>query len=160
MAILEGTFLNSEDVRAKAAHALGLDVGSVLDQVKRQDFVTDEDYLDACTKKALEQQTPEYRQTYRRLSDELAQRRETEQREAQAKQFAALRKDVTLNSVELDGIEREARRLAQIDLAAGRIFLHQLGESISQYAECLTDQAKDEKAARQQMNAIFRRSDR
>lgn len=150
----------SQDTLGRFAHALGADTPSVLDTLRREDYVTDDDYLAAATKLALAQQSPEYRRVYRQLSDEFQQRREEEQKKAQTEQYATLRKSVTLDSVELGNIEQEARRLAQADLAAGKIFSHQLGATISQYAETITEREKDRKAARQQMNAIFRHSSR
>ena len=51
----------AESVKEKAKNALGFDLSSVFDIVKRGDYDSDEAYLDACTRAELERSSPEYR---------------------------------------------------------------------------------------------------
>ena len=65
-----------ESVEAKAKAALGFDLSSALDLVKRGDYDSDEAYLDACTRAELERSSPEYRAARSRLKVEYQARRE------------------------------------------------------------------------------------
>ena len=156
MAEIETRIMTSEQTRAKMTHALGLDKPSALDEVNRSDYATDEEYLDAATRRELEKDSA-YMQTRRRLEGELRERREAEERAAQAEEYKALRATVKLDQVDRENVEREARRMAERDLAESRISTDQMGATIARYADELSERAKDDKAGRMQMNALLRR---
>lgn len=145
-----------DTVRAKAAEKLGLDQTSALDLVDRSRYADDESYLDAAVKAELERQNPEYQAIRRRLQAEYRQRLEHQQREEQAAAYKKLRASVELSSVDVREIDSQAAELAQRDLAAGRIRASGLGSAIEQYAQKLTEERKDSKAAGQLFNAMLR----
>lgn len=148
--------ITSEETRAKMAHAMGLDRGSVLDEVDRGSYGSDDEYLDECTRRELERNSA-FLQTRRRLEGELRERQEAQERAEQAEQYRTLRATVKLAPVDVANVEREARRLAERDLAERRITLADLGGAISRYAEKLTERAKDDRAQNLQMNALIRK---
>lgn len=148
--------ITSEETRAKMAHAMGLDRGSVLDEVDRADYNSDSEFLDACTRRELERDSA-FMQTRRRLESELHARHEAQEREEQAAQYKTLRAAVTLDAVDLRNVETGARMMAERDLAEKKITVADMGATIARYAEKLTERAKDDKAQRQQMNALLRK---
>lgn len=152
------SLITSEQVRAKAAHAFGFDCPSVLDSMKRENFNSDEEFLDAATKAELERQSPEYREIRSRLERELNQRREREAKKAEAERYAAIRSTAKLNELDQKNIDARAQELAKRDLAANRINVSGLAAAIMQHAEKLTEECLNEKAASQMMNENIRQS--
>ena len=146
----------AESVKEKAKTALGLDLSSALDLVKRGDYDSDEAYLDACTHAELERSSPEYRNARNRLKAELRARQEEQERKAQAENYKAIRANIGLDSVDKHNIDERAADLARRDLAANRIAASALGVAIEKYAQELSEKRKDEKAAAQMFNSILR----
>ena len=145
-----------ESVEAKAKAALGFDLSSALDLCSRDDFTTDEAYLDACTHAELERSSPEYRNARNRLKAELRARQEEQERKAQSENYKAIRSSVSLDSVDKHNIDEEAAALARRDLSANRIAASDLGATIEKYAAELTEKAKDSKASSALFNAMLR----
>ena len=145
-----------ESVEAKAKAALGFDFSSALDLCSRDDFTTDEAYLDACTHAELERSSPEYRNARNRLKAELRARQEEQERKAQSENYKAIRSSVSLDSVDKHNIDEEAAALARRDLSANRIAASDLGATIEKYAAELTEKAKDSKASSALFNAMLR----
>lgn len=145
-----------ESVEAKAKAALGVDLSRALDLCSRDDFTTDEAYLDACTHAELERSSPEYRNARNRLKAELRARQEEQERKAQAENYKAIRANIGLDSVDKHNIDERAADLARRDLAANRITASALGVAIEKYAQELSEKRKDEKAAAQMFNSILR----
>ena len=145
-----------ESVEAKAKAALGFDLSSALDLVKRGDYDSDEAYLDACTRAEMERSSPEYRAARSRLKAEYRARQEAEQRKAQAENYKAIRSSVSLDSVDQHSIDEEAADLARRDLAANRIAASELGKAIERYAQELSEKKKDSKASNALFNAMLR----
>lgn len=145
-----------ESVEAKAKAALGFDLSSALDLCSRDDFTTDEAYLDACTHAELERSSPEYRNARNRLKAELRARQEEQERKAQAENYKAIRSSVSLDSVDQHNIDEEAAELARRDLAANRIVASELGKAIAKYAQELSEKKKDSKASNALFNAMLR----
>ena len=102
----------AESVKEKAKTALGLDLSSALDLVKRSDYDSDEAYLDACARAELERSSPEYRAARSRLKVEYQARREEQERKAQSENYKAIRSSVSLDSVDKHNIDEEAAALA------------------------------------------------
>ena len=146
----------AESVKEKAKTALGLDLSSALDLVKRSDYDSDEAYLDACTRAEMERSSPEYRAARSRLKAEYRARQEAEQRKAQAENYKAIRSSVSLDSVDQHSIDEEAADLARRDLAANRIAASELGKAIERYAQELSEKKKDSKASNALFNAMLR----
>ena len=145
-----------ESVREKATAALGFDLSSALDLVKRGDYDSDEAYLDACTRAELARSSPEYRAARSRLKVEYQARREEQERKAQSENYKAIRSSVSLDSVDKHNIDEEAAALARRDLSANRIAASDLGATIEKYAAELTEKAKDSKASSALFNAMLR----
>lgn len=146
----------AESVKEKAKTALGLDLSSALDLVKRGDYDSDEAYLDACTRAVLERSSPEYRAARSRLKVEYQARREEQERKAQSENYKAIRSSVSLDNVDKHNIDEEAAALARRDLSANRIAASDLGATIEKYAAELTEKAKDSKASSALFNAMLR----
>lgn len=152
----EANIETAESVKEKAKAALGLDLSSALDLVKRGDYDSDEAYLDACTRAEMERSSPEYRAARSRLKAEYRARQEAEQRKAQAENYKAIRSSVSLDSVDQHSIDEEAADLARRDLAANRIAASALGKTIERYAQELSEKKKDSKASNALFNAMLR----
>lgn len=146
----------AESVKEKAKTSLGLDLSSALDLVKRSDYDTDEQYLDACARAELERSSPEYRAARSRLKAEYHARQEEQERKAQSENYKAIRGRVSLDSVDKHNIDEEAAALARRDLSANRIAASDLGATIEKYAAELTEKAKDSKASNALFNAMLR----
>ena len=153
---LKANIENRESVEAKAKAAFGFDLSSALDLVKRSDYDTDEQYLDACTRAELERSSPEYRAARSRLKAEYHARQEEQERKAQAENYKALRASVTLDSLDRRNIDEQAADLARRDLAANRIAASELGATIERYAKELSEKRKDSKASNALFNAMLR----
>lgn len=137
--------------------ALGLDNDHVFDIIKRSEFNSDDEFLTACAEFELQRNRPELQQVKRRLAREWAEVDEDAVREQQRKQYDEIRAAVKLDYLDKRQIDGEARRLAQSDLALNKISASGLSDAITQYAERLTAQRLDQKAAAQQMNSLLRR---
>ena len=146
----------AESVKEKAKAALGLDLSSALDLVKRSDYDSDEAYLDACTRAELERSSPEYRAARSRLKAEYRARQEAEQRQAQDEAYKAIRAGITLDDLDRRNVDERAADLARRDLAANRIAASALGATIEKYAQELSEKRKDEKASNSMFNAMLR----
>lgn len=146
----------AESVREKAKAALGFDLSSALDLVKRGDYDSDEAYLDACTRAELERSSPEYRAARSRLKAEYRARQEDEQRKTQNEAYKVIRTNVSLDDLDRRNIDERAADLARRDLAAGRIAASGLGDAIAKYAEKLGEERKTEKASAQLFNSLIR----
>lgn len=146
----------AESVKEKAKAAFGFDLSSALDLVKRDDYDSDEAYLDACTRAELERSSPEYRAARSRLTAEYRARQEEQERKAQAENYKAIRANIGLDSVDKHNIDEEAADLARRDLAANRIAASELGKTIEKYAQELSEKKKDSKASNALFNAMLR----
>lgn len=146
----------AESVKEKAKAALGFDLSSALDLVKRDDYDSDEAYLDTCTRAELERSSPEYRAARSRLKAEYRARQEEQERKAQAENYRSIRANVTLDSLDQRNIDEEAADLARRDLAANRIAASELGKTIEKYAQELSEKKKDSKASNALFNAMLR----
>ena len=147
-------------LKEKMLRQMGLDQPSGLDLVQRSQYANDEAYLDAAVKAELERENPEYQAVRRRLSSELERRREEEELERQNAVYQQTLKTYQLSEYDREEIDREARALAQVDLAAGRIFAHQMGESIEKHAAQLTETRRTKAASAASFNDAIRRAAR
>ena len=137
----EANIETADSVKEKVKAAFGFDLRSALDLVKRSDYDTDEQYLDACARAELERSSPEYRAARSRLKVEYQARREEQERKAQSENYKAIRSSVSLDSVDKHNIDEEAAALAA---------------HIEKYAAELTEKAKDSKASSALFNAMLR----
>ena len=147
----EANIETADSVKEKVKAAFGFDLRSALDLVKRSDYDTDEQYLDACARAELERSSPEYRAARSRLKAEYHARQEE-----QSENYKAIRSSVSLDSVDKHNIDEEAAALARRDLSANRIAASDLGATIEKYAAELTEKAKDSKASSALFNAMLR----
>lgn len=149
---------SNNDKRGKIARALGSDQPSVFDMVARDNYASDEEYLDAVTKAEMERKSPEYQEVYRRLAREYEARQEEKVRKEQVEAYQELRSQVQLDSMDRREIDNEATVMARRDLAAGKISASDLGKAIEGHASQLAEKRKNEKAGNQLFNAIIRGS--
>lgn len=148
---------SAETMRERVADALGWDTSSALDLVRREDYDSEDAYLDAATQAELKRQVPEYSRVRRQLKAQLRERKEQETRSRQNEEFNSLLAKVTVGDVDNKAINAEAQRLARNDLAAGKIRADQLGEQIEKHWRTLTAAKKKELASSELMNAELRR---
>lgn len=153
---LKANIETRESVEAKAKAAFGFDLSSALDLLKRSDYDTDEQYLDACARAELERSSPSFRAARSRLKAEYRARQEEQERKAQAENYKAIRANIGLDSVDKHNIDEEAADLARRDLAANRITASELGATIERYAQELSEKKKDSKASNALFNAMLR----
>lgn len=152
----EANIETADSVKEKVKAAFGFDLRSALDLVKRSDYDTDEQYLDACARAELERSSPEYRAARARLKAEYRQRTEEQERKRQSENYHEIRKSVSLDDLDRRNIDTEAADLARRDLAKGKIGASELGATIERYAEQLGEKRKDAKASNQLFNAMLR----
>lgn len=150
-------FDTSDDKRQKIAKMIaGGDTRQGLDLVRRSDYATEDEYLDACAKAEMERKNPEYKAVRARLQRELEEREEREYKEQQNEMYKQARASVKLSSFDIKQIDEEASELARRDLAAGRIFASGLAGAIENYAKDLTEKRKNELASNMVMSAMLR----
>ena len=142
---------------AKAVAAFGFNQPNPEDIIHREDYDSDAEYAVALARMTQTMSTPEYRSAARKVGVKAQVKTEEEERTIQRKEYAEIRKTVTLNDYELEQIDREAKEMAREELATGKISAHQLGATIEQFANHLTKERKNQKAANQQINAMFRK---
>lgn len=152
----EANIETADSVKEKVKAAFGFDLRSALDLVKRSDYDTDEQYLDACARAELERSSPEYRAARARLKAEYRQRTEEQERKRQSENYHEIRKSVSLDDLDRRNIDTEAAALARRDLAKGKIGASELGATIERYAEQLGEKCKDAKASNKLFNAMLR----
>ena len=156
MSNVNAEFRTPEAVRDAAAAAFGLNQKSVFDIVRREDYKTEAEYIQALSDTSKAMETPEYQRARRKAAEEEQRRNEAAIRAEQRKEFQTIRRGVTLTQTEKEQIDRQAADMARRDLAAGRIFASGLGAKIEEYAGQLSDKAKDSKASAMQFNAFIR----
>lgn len=149
-------FTTPDTTMEKFKQMLGCDEPGVLDTLDRSKFASDDAYLDAATKMALERKSPEYAETRRKLKRELEERREKEVQAKMREKKKGIRSEVQLSGLDVQNIDTKAAELARRDLAAGRISASGLGKSIEEYAKKLSEERKDEIAQNRMMNMFFR----
>lgn len=150
-------FDTSDGVREKIVKALNNgDMRHGLDLVKRSDYATEDEYLDAAAKAEMERSNPEYKAIRARLKREHDERTEKAYREQQSEMYKQARASVQLSSFDIKQIDDEASALARRDLVAGRVSASGLAGAIEKYAEKLTEKRKNELASNAVMNAMFR----
>lgn len=150
-------FDTSEDKRQKIAKMIaGGDTRQGLDLVRRSDYASEDEYLDAAAKAELERENPEYKAVRARLQRELEERQGKEYREQQSEMYKQARASVKLSSFDIQQIDEEASALGRRDLVAGRVSASGLAGAIEQYAAKLTEKRKNELASNMVMNAMLR----
>ena len=77
----------AKSVKEKAKAAFGFDLSSALDLCNRNDYATDEQYLDACARAELERSSPEYRAARSRLKAEFRARQEEQESKARGEAY-------------------------------------------------------------------------
>lgn len=154
--------ITSADTREKAAKALGFDEPPIEEKLSRSDFKTDEEYFHACAELSLRNRSPEYREAYRKTRREFYARKEAEAQEAaeekHREELERAIKNCVLRPEEQQRVDDEARSRAQADLASGRISFQQIGATVEQYAEKLTEAKKREKVHTEDINRQLRKA--
>lgn len=146
-----------EKIQAKAAAAFGFNTPNPEDIIKRENFDSDTAYCVALAQMTQTMATPEYRAAARKVGVAVHQENEEAERKRQREEFKKIRKDVTLDSVDQQNIDKEAQQLAKIELAQGKIMASEYGDAILRHADKLTEKAKDRKAENMMFNAMIRK---
>ena len=150
-------FDTHDGVKEKIVKALNNgDMRHGLDLVKRSDYATEDEYLDAAARAEMERSDPEYKAIRARLKREHEERAEKEYREQQSEMYRQARASVQLSYFDVKQIDDDASTLARRDLVAGRISASGLAGAIERYAAQLTEKRKNELASNAVMNAMLR----
>ena len=146
-----------EQIQEKAAAAFGFNQPNPEDIIQREDYESDTEYAVALARMTQIMSTPEYRSAARKAGVVAQRKTEDEEREQQREEFARIRKEVTLDSIDQQNVDEEAERLAKMDLAQGKIRASEFSDAILNHAEKLTKKAKDRKAENLMFNAMIRK---
>lgn len=131
-----------------------------VDVLDRMNYVTDDDYIDACAKYDLEHSSPAFaaaraaaEQEYRRRNKCADEKAATERVKAA---YAANLKEVEATDLDKRTAAKEARRRAYDDLYAGRIDAQDVGQKINDYYESAVEDAKKGHASAKTFNDLMR----
>lgn len=122
--------------------------------LKRADFATDEEYVEARIQERLRQQDPAYMAQRRQVLREEQAKKEREQRQQQAQEYKRILDSVQLPEAKRREITAEAQRRAAADVTSGRA--SDLTGTVAKYETQLTDAAKRDAAAGQMFNSAVR----
>lgn len=129
---------------------MGLSRPETTDVIRREDFSSDDEYLDAATRHELERERdPRYNDIRRKFEIQLAQEKEQERKAAQAKRFNELREQA---KVDRDSIEERATVAATADLNAGKIKAAEFNKARENHAKKIEDQDRRDMANRKMFN--------
>lgn len=146
----------NNSIKEKAAAALGFDMPSIDEIIKREDYKTEGEYFAALVDFSSNMEKPEVQRALRRSGRARIEQDEAAIRKEQREEYKAIRQTVTLSASDEESINKEAERLAQADLASGKIKYSQLGSTMKEYGDSLTAKRKDEKATKEQFNGLLR----
>lgn len=124
--------------------------------VRKKDYLTESAYIDAVTEYHLQHSSPEYNKAYNTVKAEYERRKNENQEINRTERYTELRGSTKLESWESAKIDEEARKLADNDIANGRIGASGYAKAVKSHAEKLSKEAKENKAASSLMNDIFR----
>lgn len=155
MAIFE-KFENMDTTRHKMAQAFGFTEKTGIDVLRREDYVTDDDYIEAVAKYDLERMSPEFREARKRAQAQYKAKQEAEAREHEKKILEDSYASVSLSDYDNRQADQIARQRARADLAANKIAGADLGNTISKYYDEERKRIKQEKAGNAAMNAMLR----
>ena len=151
-------FTTGQSLRDKLADKLGANRPSVFDSVRRADYATENDYIDACTAERLKRNNPEYQTARREIEAQYRAMREREEAERMNRNYSAAFDNAQLTDFDRREARKAAVELAQRDLSAGRIGAGDLEKTINKYAEAQETQRKKDIASSSVMNSLFRSS--
>lgn len=133
---------------------MGLSGPKTTDVIRREDFDSDDAYLDAATRHELERERdPRYNDVRRKFEIQLAQEKEKARKAAQDKRFNELRDQVKVDRASID---ERATVAATADLNSGRISPKEFGEAKEKHAKKIEDQDRRDKASNIMFNEFVR----
>ena len=146
-----------ETLKAKFDAKLGFTPGrSGLDALRREDYVTEDDFLNAVAKYDLENNNPEFAEAKRRAKIEYDRRMSEREQEEINKAMQEAAKGVKLAEIDEKNAEARARERAKQDLAQGRITAREMGNAISEYYDDERDRIQLDAQSNASMNAAIR----
>ena len=146
-----------DELKSKAVTALGFDMPSAGDLVKREDYKTDAEFYMALSAMDDRLNNPSFRAAIRKGRAEHRTEDERAERIRQLNEFKQYKREAELGEFEKKEIDQQATQLAYHELAVGKIRASELGARIADHAEKLTDKRLNQKASSAQINALFRR---
>ena len=150
------TYVGKDEYYNHIANRIGMQMPSVKDTIKREDFDSDEAFVDAIARKELEmEENPRLVELKRKHYVELARQREEEQREKERKQREAARAAAKLTEKEKREVAAAALDAATADLRSGRITHEQFDEAKEKYREKIENNCLDRKATGTVFNEWF-----
>lgn len=149
--------ITNTDVAIKAAEKMGL-TSRYDEELKRENFPSDDAYLDARTKRELERSTPEYREIRRKLEAELTLEKQKEEARIFNEKRAEYRKNARIAGFESENIQKEAFDRAERDLANNKISRAEFAKTVKKYGDEMEERLRDHKAECASMNDLIRRS--
>lgn len=129
---------------------------SGLDGVKREDFATEAEYLDAATRRQMELDNPEYKKARAKVEQEHRQRLAKEQEEQDAAEYKAAVKACKLSDTDMNAIKKTATEMAIRDYNDGKIKWDEVEARGKRYIDQLSEKKKREIVTNQRVNAALR----
>lgn len=130
--------------------------GTGLDGLRREDYATDDAFLEAAARRQMELDDPAYRKARAKV---LRAYQEQLQQDAKARsdaEFAAAVKACKLSQSRQREIEAQAAKLAVADFEGGRISATEVDGRKRKYTEELTMRAKHDAVMGERINAALR----
>ena len=142
--------------KARLEAALGVNMPTAAELVRREDYKTELEYLSALADMAVKLENPDVKRALRQSGRASVDEQEADVRAKQREEYARIRAEVQLDQLDEAEINHEATRRAREDMASGKIQFSGMGEAIERYGKELTEQRKDAKASQQQFNEYLR----
>lgn len=150
----------SQTAQEKMKRALGFTTGGGkgLDALHREDFASDNEYLNAVAEYDMQQKNPEFAAARHKAEREYHERLRQQEEAELAAAVEEAKKKVVLTDADKAAAEARARARAQRDLAQGRISYRDMGEAIEKYCKEEEDAAKKDRMNSATINAMLRGS--
>lgn len=154
---------NESGSRARMTQRLSFSQPSVFDVIRREDYASDEAYIDALVAEKGRRSGREYQTQRRMIERELAAEAERKELNEQNKRFEKFKNGTTLSAIEAEKVAQRAQAAALNDVQHGRTSADNLSSSIKAHESRLTDEAVEHKAAglffNQMLRDAYRRGD-
>ena len=134
----------------------GTEASRGLDVLRRADFSSDAEFLDAVAQYDAARRNPAVREARRQAESEWTERQLAEERARQEKLYADALKSASIGALDRRSIDAEAAQRAKNDLAAGKIQPSELGDRILEHSKALEAAKKREIASNAVMNRELR----
>lgn len=130
--------------------------GTGLDGLRREDYATDDAFLEAATRRQMELDDPAYRKAKTKVVRAYQEQLQQEAKTRRETEFAEAVKVCKLSQSRQQEIEAKAAKLAVADFEGGRISATEVDNQKRKYTEELTMWAKRDAVMGERINAALR----